>query len=108
MAKNDNQGQAAAEAPAATTEAAASGGDKRSIVLKNGEKRADYIRRRWLEKASRSDITKELNTAELNPTPDKKIPYQIVFQATKGKPGGPDPKVETAAAAGAEQVSEDA
>lgn len=77
--------------------AATTGGDKRSIVLLNGEKRADYIRRRWEAKVSRSDITKELNDPKLNPTPEKKIPYQIVFQATKGKAGGPDPKVETAA-----------
>jgi hypothetical protein len=92
MARNNNEQAAEAEAPAA--EAAASGGDKRSIVLLSGEKRADYIRRRWKEGADRSTITKELNTAELNPTPDKKIPYQIVFQATKGQEGGPAPKTE--------------
>jgi hypothetical protein len=100
MAKGDNQASNGATEAAATTEgAAASGGDKRAIVLKNGETRADYIRRRWLEKADRSTITKELNSPELNPTPDKKIPYQIVFQATKGQPGGPDPKTEAPAAA---------
>ena len=96
--------QPAAEAAAATTESAA---DKRAIVLGNGERRLDYIRRRWKEGTSGSDITKELNDPELklNPNPSKKIPYQIVFQATKGQPGGPAPKAETAAQPAAEATA---
>lgn len=86
------------ETAAASPAAAAGGGDKRAIVLPNGEKRADYIRRRWGEGASRSEITAELNTPELH-VGDKKIPYQIVFQATKGVAGGPPPKTEAAPAA---------
>lgn len=49
------------------------------------EKRIDYIRRRWAEKASRSQITKEVSEFA-----GKKVPYQIIFAATKGVPGGPD------------------
>jgi hypothetical protein len=96
MARNN---QEASGETATETTAAAPAADNRSIVLKNGQKRADYIRSRWEAGVSRSDITKELNSEELNPTPDKKIPYQIVFQATKGRPGGPAPKQEAAAEA---------
>jgi hypothetical protein len=100
MAKNQGN---EATTENATTEAAAAGGDKRAIVLPNGEKRADYIRRRWAEKASRSDITKELNSPELYVGPEGgSVKYQIVFQATRGVAGGPDPKTETAPAEGAE------
>jgi len=89
MAKQEPAVEAPEEQPAA--EAA----DKRAIVLPNGERRADYIRRRWKEGASRSEITAELNTKELySGKPGGKIPYQIVFQATKGQPGGPAPKTE--------------
>lgn len=98
MARNSDAAVADATVTEGEAEAGASGGDKRSIVLLNGQKRADYIRERYTAGASRSDITKELNTPELNPTPDKKIPYQIVFQATKGLAGGPAPKTESSAA----------
>lgn len=67
------------------------------LTLKDGStvKRTDYIRKRWAEKASRSEITKEVS--ELAGT---KIIYQIIFAATKGIPGGPD---KVAAPAPAEQ-----
>lgn len=65
--------QAAAAAPAANKQGAA-------IVLEGGEKRVDYIKRRWAEGASRSAIAKELN-----------VPYQIVFASTKvPKPADPN------------------
>jgi hypothetical protein len=97
MMAKDNSNAQTAETASTETAAAAPAADRRRIVLPNGEARADYIRRRWSEKASRSEITKELNTPELNPS-GVKVPYQIVFQATKGKEGGPDPKVEAPAA----------
>jgi hypothetical protein len=57
--------------------------------------RTDLIRRLWKEdKLSRSDITTVLNSPEVSPRNEKgewtKIPYQIVFAAVKGIPGGPD------------------
>lgn len=101
MAKNNESGSQ--EAASAQPAAAASASDRRRIILPTGEARADFIRRRWAEKADRSTITKELNSAELNPAfaggdEKAKVPYQIVFQATKGHPGGPDPKTEAPAA----------
>lgn len=101
MAKNreneSNEVETAAEAAAATT-----GGGGKSIVLKLPDgsemKRTDYIRRRWAEKASRSEITKEVNelTAATFGPDAKKVPYQVIFAATKGYEGGPD-KPATAA-----------
>jgi hypothetical protein len=59
------------------------------FVVKN---RKDYILELWGNKWGRGPIAKhltDLNTVE-NGGDGKKIPYQIVFAATKGKPGGPD------------------
>jgi hypothetical protein len=107
MAKNNESGGDASGNTGSTEAAAAApatAADRRRIILPTGEARADYIRRRWTEKADRSTITKELNSAELNPAfaggdEKAKVPYQIVFQATKGHAGGPDPKVEAPATA---------
>ena len=55
-------------------------------------KRTDYIRKRWADKTSRGAIAKELSAIQ-----GKAVPYQIVFQATKGLAGGPDKAVEGAA-----------
>ncbi len=53
----------------------------RSIVLPNGEKRADYIRRRYYDdEVERSAIAKELSEMQ-----KKDVPYQIVFASTKVK-----------------------
>lgn len=52
-------------------------------------KRTDYIRKRWADKTSRGTIAKELTAIQ-----GKTVPYQIVFQATKGVAGGPDKAVE--------------
>jgi hypothetical protein len=52
--------------------------------------RQDLIKRLWAnEKLSRSQITAVLNDPKVN-TSGKKIPYQIVFAATKGVAGGPE------------------
>lgn len=51
------------------------------IVLANGERRIDFIKRRWTEGATRGAIAKELSELQ-----GKAVPYQIVFQATKGLP----------------------
>lgn len=76
-----------ADAPAATAPAsdsaapvaapvgqAAVGATKEGNVVKlaNGERRVDYIKRRFAEGASRGTIAKELG-----------VPYQIVFASTK-------------------------
>jgi hypothetical protein len=55
-------------------------------------KRIDFIRRRWAQKFSRGAIAKELTAINsvANGGDGKKVPYQIVFAATKGVPGGPD------------------
>jgi len=45
-----------------------------AIVLDSGERRVDYIKRRYAEGAKRGEIAKELG-----------VPYQIVFAATKPK-----------------------
>jgi len=70
-----------------TAPATASSGQGRAIILPGGERRIDYIKRRYCEdKASRSTIAKELTELQGKP-----VPYQIVFQATKGLEGGPAP-----------------
>lgn len=102
MAKNNDPATEVATTETPATENAA---DKRAIVLtlKDGstEKRADYIRRRWGEKnATRSQIA-----AELSELQGKKVPYQIVFQATKGVEGGPPAQTESSSPAVAEGVS---
>jgi len=45
-----------------------------AIVLESGERRVDFIKRRYAEGAKRGEIAKELG-----------VPYQIVFAATKTK-----------------------
>src|SRR6478752_78510 len=47
-------------------------------------KRTDYIRARWQSGVARGPISKELTKIQ-----GKEVPYQIVFQATKGVEGGP-------------------
>ena len=47
-------------------------------------KRTDYIRARWQSGVARGPISKELTKLQ-----GKDVPYQIVFQATKGIEGGP-------------------
>lgn len=47
-------------------------------------KRTDYIRARWQQGNARGPISKELTKLQ-----GKDVPYQIVFQATKGIEGGP-------------------
>ena len=92
-------------APKAETaaETAAEPKQGRAIVLPNGEKRADYIRRRYAEGTPRGDIMREINKMlEDAGRGEEKIPYQIVFAATKEK------KAKTAAAsAGADDADED-
>jgi len=51
-----------------------------TVVLKGGEKRVDYIKRRFKEGAKRGEIAKELG-----------VPYQIVFASTKKKPEAAKP-----------------
>jgi len=70
----------AAAAPSTATAAPAGEAGKdatkqgAAVVLANGERRIDYIRRRFGEGAKRGEIAKELGVA-----------YQIVFAATKAK-----------------------
>lgn len=71
-----------AAAPEKTENAAAPAKSGAAIVLASGERRVDYIKRRYAEGAKRGEIAKELG-----------VPYQIVFAATK-------PKKEVAPAAG--------
>lgn len=93
MARNQNETAAEAVTETAdqspvTPPVVAGGGDARSIVLTVGDrqiKRTDYIRQRWAEKAPRGLIAKELSEIQ-----GKKVPYQVVFAATKGLAGGPD------------------
>jgi hypothetical protein len=63
---------AAAPKPAPVVPAASKVGA--AVVLEGGERRIDYIRRRFHEGAKRGEIAKELG-----------VPYQIVFAATKAK-----------------------
>lgn len=74
-----------AEAGAAPA-AAANDERYKMVTLKDGSsmKRIDYIRKRWQEGTARGAIAKELSELA-----GKKVPYQIVFAATKGVPGGP-------------------
>lgn len=98
----------------ATATTAAGAGDDRFKKIKHpgtGQEvnRKDYILELWqVNKMTRGAIAKhltELRSVE-NGGDGKKVPYQIVFATTKGKPGGPDKPVEgTAPAATAEQAS---
>ena len=101
--KNDNQPETevenanvnvnAADAAAAPVEATA---DERFVMIKHdvsGEmvKRKDFILECWQQrKMSRGDIAKKLTEIQ-----GKKVPYQIVFAATKKIAGGPDKVAET-------------
>jgi hypothetical protein len=58
--------------PTQTVVAVVPSAQGRAIVLPNGERRVDYIKRRFNEGASRGAIAKELG-----------VVYQIVFAATK-------------------------
>lgn len=93
-AKPAKEVKTAAQAAAGGT--AGGGADGRSIMLKledgTSVRRTDYIRKRWSEKASRPVILKEVNqlTANTFGPEAKAVPYQVVFQATKGVEGGPD------------------
>ena len=74
----------------------------RAITLPNGERRIDYIRRRYYEeKATRSEIAKELTEMC-----GKTVPYQIVFAATKEKLGEPMAEGGEGGEATAEPASE--
>jgi len=53
-------------------------GEGGKIILRNGENRIDYIKRRFAAGATRSQITKEVSDLS-----GDKIPYQIIFAATK-------------------------
>jgi hypothetical protein len=81
----------AAKSATASAAVVATNGDAtpkqgRSIVLPNGQKRADYIRGRFAEGVKRGDIMREVNTMlEEAGRGEEKIPYQIVFAATKPK-----------------------
>ena len=69
------------KAAAAAEEKTEGKGQGRAVVLPNGERRIDFIRKRFYDDGvSRSDIRKEIN--EMLPE-DQAIPYQIVFAATK-------------------------
>jgi len=68
------------------TEAAAPSGQGRAVILPSGERRIDFIKRRYYEEnATRSEIAKELTELQ-----GKTVPYQIVFAATKAKRDGED------------------
>ena len=104
MAKEDPK--AATENSAQGTTPAAAAPDERYKMIKDpdtGEmvKRKDFVLKRWSQKKSRGDIAKELTQIV-----GKKVPYQIVFQYTKGVPGGPDktPEATPAPAAEAKQA----
>src|SRR3990172_6124791 len=77
--------KAAPAAPAPVAAAApvadGAGGQGRAIILPNGERRVDYIKRRFAEGIKRGAIAKELT--EMNG--GVKVAYQIVFAATKTK-----------------------
>jgi hypothetical protein len=84
MAKDETK---AVEATTATT----AGG--RAIMLKvdgKDTRRVDYIRDQWKAGQSRSQIKAKLK--ELG----HEVPYQIVFQATKGIEGGPKSEAKAA------------
>lgn len=73
-----------AQTDGATTTAAPAASN--AIVLPNGQKRVDYIRQQFAAGVKRGDIRKAINDMyEAAGQPEKKIPYQIVFAATKQK-----------------------
>lgn len=83
-----------------TTTSTVSASDERYIVITHPDsgqtvKRKDFIMECWQQKKmSRGAIAKKLSEIQ-----GKKVPYQIVFAATKKVAGGPDKApAETAAA----------
>ena len=74
----DSTSASASAAPAVEAAAGAAGANATKsgnvVILASGERRVDYIKRRFAEKATRGQIAKELG-----------VPYQIVFAATKTK-----------------------
>ncbi len=76
-------------AEAATAAATATAADERYKTVEHpvtGQtvRRLDYIRELWVNGMARGDIAKHLTEIT-----KKKVPYQIVFAATKGLAGGP-------------------
>jgi hypothetical protein len=116
MAKNTQQNAEAPTADAspsptpATTDAAAAAvasPDERYKMVPDPDnngvlvKRKDFILRRFVQdKKSRGEIAKELTQLS-----GKKVPYQIVFAATKNVKGGPDKPAEGTTAAPATQAA---
>jgi hypothetical protein len=100
MAKSPRNEPTTADVNAASTQpvdtqaqaAATPASDERYKMVTDPEtgqltKRQDYIRKLWQEKKmKRGDIAKHLSEIS-----GKKVPYQIVFAATKKMAGGPDP-----------------
>lgn len=92
-----------------------SGAGGRRIVyeLKNGAgetvkiTRTDYIRQRWADKVDRGQIAAECTKIEQEQfnDPERSVPYQVVYQATKDAPGGPD-KPSTPGSKGSETSAE--
>lgn len=85
---------------AAATEEKEAGAPKQgaAIILPNGERRIDFIRRRYYDDGvKRGEIKNEINKMyEDAGQEDKKITYQIVFSATKTDA---DPRVKATEAA---------
>ena len=79
--KPDAKADAKAKDAASTTSAGNSAdGRGKAIILSNGERRIDYIHRRYCdENTTRGVILKELNDQF-----KQDIPYQIVFGGTRG------------------------
>lgn len=77
----------ATENTAPETAEAKTGGGGNAIILPNGEKRIDYIRRRYYQdNIERGEIRKEINQMYVDAgKPEGQIAYQIVFAASKMK-----------------------
>lgn len=78
MATKKEAAAAAAQTETPATPAAPVTKQGAAIVLESGEKRVDYIRRRFAEGVKRGEIAKELG-----------VKYQVVFAATK-QPKAPE------------------
>jgi hypothetical protein len=105
-AETQTQTQTQTQTPGAEAAPAPVAGTRgKAVILPSGEKRVDYIKRRYYkEGASRSDIAKELTSLQ-----GVTVPYQIVFAATKEKRAvqAPAPAAEaTSEQPAAEQVAE--
>ena len=100
-AESAESAEGAEAAPATVEEPKADERYKMITDPETGEKvkRKDFILKCWREKRmSRGDIAKKLSEIT-----GKKVPYQIVFQGTKGVAGGP---VKTDAAPASEPQAE--